>query len=177
MRWRFGRPGDTVTVTYNGRPGACAAAAVLLRYPDSGIYISSSYHLANCLESIARHDSVRKIHICGMGFKGTMMDLTATLKNLREKGITVNWYSGNYWNIEIEKHISDLCSTFFDKNASFDTQVILKQLELKDNPKSKLLLKLSDLDAKATGLGKDLSDLVEAGKFRYFQFGDLDSYP
>lgn len=178
MRWKYGRPGDTVIVTFNGRPGACAAAAVLLKNPDAGIYISSSYHLARCLESIARHDSVKNVHICGMGFKGTMMDLTAALKNLREQGVTVNWYSGSYWNIDkIEKHVGNLCNAFFDEDSPFDTQVVVKQLELQDNPKSRLLLKLSDLDAKPAGLGKELAELVEAGKFRYFQFGDLDSYP
>ena len=177
MRWKYGRPGDTVTVTYNGRPGACAAAAVLLRYPDSGIYISSSYHLAKCLESIARHDSVRRIHICGMGFKGTMMDLIASLKKLRDKEVEVNWYSGNYWNTDIEEHISGLCNTCFDGEADFDTQVVIDRLDLKDDSRTKLLLKLSDLEARPSGLGKELSDLVEAGKYRYFQFGDLDSYP
>ena len=177
MRWKYGRPGDTVIVTFNGRPGACAAATVLLKYPDSGIYISSSYHLAKCLASIARHESVRNVHICGMGFKGTMLDITESLKLLSDKGVNVNWYCGNYWNIDIEEHISDLCSNYFSSETPFDTQVVIQQLGLEDDPKSKLLLKLSDLGVKATGLGKDLSELVEAGKFRYFQFGDLDSYP
>ena len=177
MRWKYGRPGDTVIVTFNGRPGACAAAAVLLKNPDAGIYISSSYHLAKCLESIARHDSIRRVHICGMGFRGPMMDLTAALRNLKDKDVTVDWYSGSYWNIEIEKHISELCSVHFDKDSDFDTQVVLRELGLEEDGRAKLLLKLSDLGAKPTGLGKELAELVEAGKFRYFQFGDLDSYP
>ena len=177
MRWKYGRPGDTVIVTFNGRPGACAAAAVLLKNPDAGIYISSSYHLARCLESISRHDSVRRIHICGMGFRGSMMDLINALKNLRDREVTVSWYSGNYWNIEIEEHISKLCDVYFEKEAPFDTQVVVKQLELEDDPKSRLLIKLSDLDAKLSGLGKELAELVEAGTSRYFQFGALDSYP
>lgn len=178
MRWKYGRPGDTVIVTFNGRPGACAAAAVLLRNPDAGIYVSSSYHLARCLESIARHDSVKKVHICGMGFRGPMMDLTASLRQLREKDAAVNWYSGSYWNIdEIEKHVSELCSAHFHSDLSFDTQVVVRQLELEDDPKSRLLIRLSDLGAEPKGLGRDLAELVEAGKFRYFQFGDLDSYP
>ena len=59
MRWKNGKPGEQEVVTYNGRPGACAAAAVLLKHPDAGIYISSTYHLARCLSSISKHEAVK----------------------------------------------------------------------------------------------------------------------
>lgn len=177
MRWKDGKPGSSVIVTPNGRPGACAAAAVLLKYPGSGIYISSCYHLARCLKSISRHEEVKTVHICGMGFKGSLVDLIEVLSVLKNNGVEVNWYSGNYWNIEIKPKISKYCNTYFKNRIAFDTQVVVNTLKLEKDERVPMLLELSDLSFKPSGLALELSDLVSAGMFRYFQFGDLDSFP
>ncbi len=178
MRWKNGKPGEQVVVTYNGRPGACAAAAVLLKHPDAGIYISSTYHLARCLSSISKHESIREIHICGMGYKGPVLDLLEALKRLHERAIKVNWYCGNYWNMDqVGPGLAKLCTLHHSPDSDSDTNVIVDALGLAGNEHTGMLLELSDMNAQPTGLAKDLSDLVEAGKFRYFQFGDLASYP
>ena len=178
MRWRNGEPGSVAVVTYNGRPGACAAAAVLLRHPDAGIYVSSSYHLARCLGSIAGLGSVNDIHICGMGFQGAMLDLLEALRRLKERGASVHWYSAGYWNIgDIGPKVSKLCETHFDSSAASDAAVVVGSLRLGGDRRSPLLLEAADMGARPSGLAAELSDLVEAGKFRYFQFGDLESFP
>jgi len=178
MRWRNGKPGEQVVVTYNGRPGACAAAAVLLKHPEAGIYISSTYHLARCLSSISKHEAVREIHICGMGYKGPVLDLLEALKRLRDRDVSVNWYSGSYWDMHhVSPRMSKLCSLHHSPDADSDTLVVADALGLTGNEQVGMLVELSDMNAQPTGLAKDLSDLVEAGKFRYFQFGDLVSYP
>jgi len=178
MRWRDGEPGSVVTVTYNGRPGACAAAAVLLAHPEAGIYVSSSYHLARCLGSISCVDSVREVHICGMGFQGALLDLLEALRRLKERGVTVRWYAAGYWNVgEIGPKVAKLCDTHFDAEAPSDSAVAIRALRVGGDPRSAMLLELADMAARPAGLAAELFDLVEAGKFRYFQFGDLEAFP
>lgn len=178
MRWKNGRPGEQVVVTYNGRPGACAAAAVILKHPEAGIYISSTYHLARCLTSLSGIDPLREVHICGMGYRGPVLDLVEALKRLNERDVKVSWYCGGYWNIDqVGPSVARYCTIHHSPEASSDTEVVVNALGLSRNDRSGMLLELSDMEARPRGLASDLSDLVEAGKFRYFQFGDLVSYP
>lgn len=178
MRWRNGQRSDTIVITYNGRPGACAAAAVLLKFPYAGIFVSSSFNIHKRLINIAvSSPDVTKIHICGMGCKGSLAELTDGLKALSDNGVQVDWYSGDYWKIDFEDKIKDYCNTHFRSDTGSDTEVIVDTLGLKGRDEVPSLLNLSDKDKNVSGLEKDFSDLVKAGMFRYFQFGDLDAYP
>lgn len=177
MRWRSGGPRNRVVVTYNGRPGACAAAALLLRYPDAGIYVSSSYHLARCLRSAGRNPDLSEVHILGMGYKGELLELRDAMQALRERGVEITWYSGGYWGSGFTEQVRDLCRLVMRDDTMSDALVVADELGLADNGRLPLLLDVSDMSREPSGLGAELAELVEAGKHRYFQFGDLDSYP
>ncbi len=178
MRWRNDQRSDTIVVTYNGRPGACAAAAVLLKFPYAGIFVSSSFNLHKRLMNIATGSpDIRRIHICGMGCRGSLPELIDGLKVLHSNGVEVDWYSGGYWGIDFEDKIASFCKTHFRTDTSSDTEIIVDCLGLDCRDETPSLLVLSDKDRQVHGFEKDLSDLVKLGMFRYFQFGDLDAYP
>jgi DNA-binding NtrC family response regulator len=177
MRWRRGKPTDKAIVTFIGRPGAAAAAAVLLRHPEAGLFVSSSYSLPSRLSTMTEKESLRELFVIGMGRKGPVEEIREALEELRAGGIDAHWYSGGYWNLDFREAIEDLCDVHFDDTCDYDLEVVVRELDLRDDPRVELLRRVADMEAKLVGKEADYADLVETGKTRYFQLDDLEAYP
>ncbi len=81
-----------VAFTTNGMTGACSAAALLARYPDATLRITSARHVIRALVDLAESASaVGELHICGVGIEGSSAAAAEALRAQVPKR-NAHWY-------------------------------------------------------------------------------------
>lgn len=156
--------------TTNGLRPACAAAAVLLKYPDAELAFSSSRHLPIALDDIRKKGVRGTLHIVGMGFDTPVEEIVDGLKNL--KGWKVNWYAGAA-HPEMKQHTRKLsahCTLVHDAKHS-DVHCVLRALHLSKHPGAALLRRLDEGDD-ASDEHAQWNNLILASNEHFYYFGD-----
>ena len=165
-----------VIMTSNGVPGACAAAAVLMKYPEAYIQVTSPRHLAKALEPFLEERSKTVIHICGLGISRPYNELASILQSL-PANINITWYSGKDYE-SVKRHLSGLTKKLKHKgNAARNTiEVILDSLKIKDSAQTLLLTLITEEDEQNkrpySELHRSCRDMLHAANRRFFFFGD-----
>ncbi|MCK5863032.1 MAG: sigma-54-dependent Fis family transcriptional regulator [Candidatus Hydrogenedentes bacterium] len=163
-------------LTINGVKGACAAAAVLMKYPRARIQFTSPRHLPKALEILYKEGVQANIHICGIGVSLPMDDFTASLCSLAPQ-VNITWYSGKEYQ-NIQKYISSITKRVKYKNSTTVTTVklILDTLKVKESARSLLITKLTEDEDQGKKPSSELycycHDLVHAANRRFFFFGE-----
>ena len=163
-------------LTTNGAAGACAAAAVLMRYPDAHIQFTSPRHLPKALESLPEKGTPMAVHLCGIGISTPSDELTTGFR-LLAKSITITWYSGKEYS-DVAQYIAGHKTQVRHKGSAnaLTTQVILEALKVHGSARSLLLMELAEeaqsVKTARSELHRYCHDLVQAANRRFFFFGD-----
>ena len=162
-------------LTTNGIKGACAAAAMLISYPESQVKITSPRHLPSALEHFYIESHVQKVYIAGVGISPPYEDLFESLQSLACKA-DIYWYLGK-GHEEIKDNLGELSSyanVYLYEELS-DVQAIIKSLNIKGQEQN-LLSRLADLEDNHEYLEeaqeKFCYDLILAANRRFFFYGD-----
>lgn len=168
--------GKHVILTSNGVSGACAAAAVIMKFPDAHIQFTSPRHLPKALERLQKETSNTVVHICGLGISTPHNDLPVILQSL-PANMDITWYSGKDYE-SIKRHLSGLTRKLTHKgNATKNTtEVILNSLKIKESAQTLLLIELTEEAEQKkqprSELHRYCHDLIHAANRRFFFFGD-----
>lgn len=163
-------------LTENGVGGACAAAAVLLKYPGAQLQITSVFHLAKALEKLEGDAYAGRVHICGMAECLLEEAVTTGVKALTATA-SLAWYAGTVTpearaqaeslGRRVKRHLGE---------AGTATEAVLNALRPNNPARSLLLTQLAKEAAHEKEPQNELHrychDLVKAANRRYFFFGD-----
>ncbi len=163
-------------LTTNGVAGACAAAAVLIRYPEAHIQFTSPRHLYRALDALHEEKRPIMVHLCGVGVSRPHDELTAAFRHLG-KNIVVMWYSGTEYP-EITTYCKGLKTRVRHKKSGHEltAHAILETLKVTSSARSLLLIELTEEahhhKPATSELHRYCHDLVRAANRRFFFFGD-----
>ncbi len=163
-------------LTVNGLMGACAAAAVLLRYPDARLQFTSPRHLPKALEFLHGEKYAGTVHICGIGISMPSEELDEILKSLPDS-MSLVWYGGSD-HPELQQYARRLGAKaeFQLSAAPTTTKAIIDSLGVQELARALLLTELAEeaLRNKAprSELHRFCHDTVHAANRRFFFFGD-----
>ncbi len=180
-------PGANVgIVTYNGLDGACAAAAVLSRYPDAQLTVTSARRVGQCFEEILKNriGSIARVYVCGLGVQCDWDRLIACGDGLKQRGVEVVWYCGRGYLDAFEERLGGFCRPVFTVEGT-NTGAACKHLGLACSARGRELMKLASLDPNLEAGQERVScsqkqrfwmDLIEASISRYFKYQDQQAY-
>ena len=165
-----------LVLTANGLTGACAAAAVLLRYPEARIQFTSPRHIPKALEILLGEKYAGTVHICGIGISPPTEDFEEILRGLAEN-ISVIWYGGAD-RAELQSHAEHFGRRvkFRLSAASTTIAAIIDALDVRASARALLLIELAEEvvqnKAPRSELHRFCHDAVQAANRRFFFFGD-----
>ncbi|NLV42878.1 MAG: sigma-54-dependent Fis family transcriptional regulator [Candidatus Hydrogenedentes bacterium] len=169
-------PANHIVLTENGVGGACAAAAVLMKYPQARLQITSVYHIPRALEALVAEDFSGAAHVCGMA---EALPEDAVLEGLQALAgnASIAWYAGVV-PPELRAQVEGLGRRVkvHDSGGGTDTEAVLAVLRPKDQARSLLLQEVAEEGLRDKQPRSELHaychDLVQAANRRYFFFGD-----
>jgi len=173
-------------LTYNGLDGACAAAALLLRYPQAQLTVTSARRITLNLCDIIENGTSppARIYVCGVGVKSGWEELKMRCKDLENCGTELFWFCGRGYLDRYRKHFNDICTPIFTKAGS-NTGTVCSHLGIDRDKRARALTDLSLLDPHIEGSlenpycredQKFWIDLVEAAISQYFKYQDPETY-
>ncbi len=172
-----------VVLTYNGIDGACAAAAVLLRHPDSLVEITSAARIAQTLRSVSEEMAPGCcVHVCGLGVACSWEELEGALARLVENGSRAVWYCGRGYLDDLADRLPTRCTPVLER-AETNTGAVCQALQVSQDPRADMLLSLARQDP---NIGLDAADptheeafwidLINASVAQYFKYQDENTY-
>lgn len=170
------RHNQPVVLTVNGLAGACAAAAVLLRFPEAHLQFTSPRHLPKALELLHREPYAGMVHLCGIGLSPPNEDLDDVLRSL-PSALALTWYGGAD-HPDVRAHAKRLskCVKFRLSEAATTTAAVLEALGVKPSAQTLLLTELAEEAMRNKSPKSErhrfCHDLVSAANRRFFFFGD-----
>jgi DNA-binding NtrC family response regulator len=173
----------TVVLTYNGLDGACAAAAVLLKWPDAQVRITSARRVAGALlELVKERKSISDVHVCGVGIHCPIEEVTGPVRKLHQGGVNVRWYCGRgYLRDHGDALARDAEPVFHD--AASNAEAVCIHLGLWERPAASVLLELARHDPniemgwrQPTPDEELWVDLINAAIAEYFKYQDENAY-
>jgi DNA-binding NtrC family response regulator len=165
-----------LVLTANGLAGACAAAAVLLRYPEARIQFTSPRHIPKALELLRGEKYAGKVHICGIGISPPTDDLDEILRGLADN-MSLIWYGGAD-HPELQSHAEHFGRRvkFLLSAASTTIAAIIDALDVRESARALLLTELAEEVVQnrtpRSELHRFCHDAVQAANRRFFFFGD-----
>lgn len=165
-----------VVLTVNGLAGACAAAAVLLRFPEAHLQFTSPRHLPKALETLHREQYAGTVHLCGIGLSPPNEDLDETLR-LLPGDVSLIWYGGAD-HPDLRAHAKRLGRRvkFRLSGAETTTAAVLEALGVKPSARTLLLTELAEEALRhktpKSEAHRFCHDLVRAANRRFFFFGE-----
>ena len=165
---------DHVILTTNGVEGACAAAAVLMKYPEAHMQITSEQHLPKALDNLSAKSFAGIAHLCNIGSFAD--ELPAALARFAENAGAI-WYVSKR-HPELRNPSADLSrnATFRLSDAPTAVVAILGVLGVKPSARTLLLCEVAEEAARnktpRSELHRQCHDLVAAANRRFFFFGD-----
>ncbi len=177
---------DTGVFTYNGLDGACAAAAVLLKYPDARLTITSAKKVGKSLEeAFKKHaGALSSIYVCGVGFRGNVKEAIQWAGRLRDRGVEITWFCGRGYLDTYKDRLSEVCRPVFLSQET-NTAAICKKLGLTRRKIAGKLCELARMDPNLSTSGSAANptkkqqfwiDLTEAAISQYFKYQDQQKY-
>lgn len=165
-----------IVLTVNGLAGACAAAAVLLRYPEARIQFTSPRHLPKALDLLNIEQYAGTVHLCGIGLSPPNEDLDEALRAL-SSNLSLVWYGGaDHPDVREQAKRLGRRVKFRLSGATTTTATVLEALGVRSSARTLLLTELAE-EAKQNKAPKSdrhrfCHDLVHAANRRFFFFGD-----
>jgi|GEM_PF-555119 len=165
----------------NSLDSAAAGAALLLKYPEARVFISSAWNLpSRLLHLLEWEDGIRSVYICGIGCKRSPQELADGMKALKSNGIAITWcQAGTGWP-ECDGTIRHYCTVKKVESAATVTDAVIKLFRLAEHPRIPLLREVSAAgrsDKVRDREAKIAAELTSASMYRFFQTGDREAYP
>ncbi len=163
-------------LTVNGVEGACAAAAVLMKYVGARIQFTSPRHQPKALELLAAEPFTGTVHVCGVDISLPADDLYDGMRTLGP-GASVVWYGGS-GHPELREQAKSLArhADVRLNDLATDAQAVLAALKIRDSARTLLIGELAEEAARnktpRSELHRFCHDLVRAANRRFFFFGD-----
>lgn len=175
-------------VTFLQLDGACAAAQLLLKYPDADFYSSSANRIASTLEDLAKH-SYGEVHICGLGIYCAISEVLDALNHLKSQNTRVIWYCGQDYLEEFRQELEKYCQCEFTGRNENISETLYRLLYSDKTYHAKALMirfvgtkyaeppKGNRQDHSYRVQADEFRLLIEGSLWRYFNYQDLNIYP
>ncbi|MFP4026549.1 MAG: sigma 54-interacting transcriptional regulator [Candidatus Brocadiia bacterium] len=179
-------PSDNVAlITYNGLDGACAAASLLLRYPEAEIYVTSAARVGEQFAALANVPlPPSQLHVCGVGVWCPWEELAAPANRLLEKGVEIRWYCGRGYLQPMHDQFENICRPVF-LECRTNTEAVQRFMDICEDPRARRLASLAVHDQNIIRSFSSDSpdetqsfwmDFIEASIGQRFKYQDTQAY-
>lgn len=170
-------------VTYYGVDGACAAAMLLLKYPDAAVIVSSANRIGESFQAL-EEEAYTQIHVCGVGVGCEWSTLAQAAQAVKKRGARITWYCGRGYLEQLAGAFKAFCEPVFLEEGT-NTGAVAQYLGLGERCDAHLLVDLSWCDRYVKNARKrpdftaeqsEWVDFVEAATSHYFKYQDQETY-